>query len=258
MHTLSRVCGSSFILLAAGAAQAAQTIWVSDALAKLGTVDVATGTPTTIGPIGTTLTDIAFDPSGNLWGVGGVGFQELFTVNKTTGAATLVGNMGVPVNSLVFGPDGTLWGAYANLMKIDPLTAAVTNVGPLGQQASGDIAFNGGVLYVSIVDPSGFGGNDFLASVNTATGAATVIGDIGTSGVFGMGTGPDGVLYGGVGNHIISINTTTGAGSPVSMWPIFNGSFGGVYGADFAPIPEPATLGLLSIGAVALVRRRRC
>src|SRR4051812_18695250 len=43
-------------------------IWIDDANGNLGKVNVATGAVTFIGPTGYSLTDIAFDPSGQLWG----------------------------------------------------------------------------------------------------------------------------------------------------------------------------------------------
>jgi hypothetical protein len=73
--------------------------------------------------------------------------------------------------------------------------------------------------------------------------------------MLGLATGTDGVLYGGSGNHIVTIDTATGAASPLSMWPLFNGGFSGVYGMDIA-VPEPATA-LLLIGGAALAFRRK-
>ena len=211
-------------------------------LDNLGTVDSATGATTIIGNMGTFLTDIAFDPSGNLYGVGGLGFQHVFSVNKVTGLATDLGDSGTPLNSLVFGPDGTMYSAYGTtLYTVNPITAAVTTVGTTGFTASGDLAFHAGNLYMTAMDS----GTDDLVQINPVTGAGTLIGPIGATSVYGLADGHDGVLYGVVGNHVISINTTTGAGTPVSSWPIFNGSFGNAAGADIAPVPEPGSLMML-------------
>src|ERR1043165_5484704 len=203
-------CALAGLLATSGiAAASTQTVWVADSNSVLGWVNSTTGVPTMVGPLGTTLSDLAIDGSGNMWGVGGLGLQWLYSVNPLTGAATPIGDMGAPINSLVFASDGTLYGAYNALVKINTATAALTLVGGLGFQASGDIAFNGGALYMSAVDPGGFG-SDVLVRVNTTTGAGTLIGPFGATNMWGLGTGTDGVLYGGVGNHIVTISTLTG------------------------------------------------
>ena len=69
------------------AASAAPILWVDDSSGNLGTVDVATGTVHVIGNTGHILTDIAFDPSGNLFGIT---FGQLFRIDKNTAAATLI------------------------------------------------------------------------------------------------------------------------------------------------------------------------
>src|SRR5436190_2757551 len=87
---------------------AAPILWVDDSDGTLGTVDVATGLATVIGQMPVVMTDIAFDPSGNLWGIT---FTELYRINQTTAGVTLVGSLGTSANSLVFGADGTLYTA---------------------------------------------------------------------------------------------------------------------------------------------------
>jgi hypothetical protein len=94
---------------AAIAAHAAPTLWVSTGGAGLATVDVATGATSFIGNTSVALTDIAFNPSGDLYGIS---FSSLYKVNSSTGATTLVGSLGSVVgtaNALVFGSDGTLY-----------------------------------------------------------------------------------------------------------------------------------------------------
>lgn len=249
------------LLSAAPFAHAAgQVVWASDISGTLAKIDADSGVPTFVGPMGTTLTDLAFNPTtGQLWGVGGPGFQWLYSVNTTTGAATPIGDMGGPVNSLACAPDGTLYGAYGSFFTINTATAALTTISSLGTlNASGDLAFLGGNLYLSVIDPGGFGGSDVLISLNPVSGLGTLHGPIGTAGVWGLAGGLDGVLYGGVGNTIITINTSSGAGSAYSTWPLFNGGFGGIMGMDLAPVPAPGAGALaLVLGAHAARRRRR-
>ena len=57
--------------LGAGIAHAVPVMHVDDAVGNLGTVDVATGSASVIGNMGVTMTDIAFSPTGQLFGVTG-------------------------------------------------------------------------------------------------------------------------------------------------------------------------------------------
>ena len=90
-------------------ALALPVVYIDDSAGLLGKVDVQTGATTIIGATGVALTDIAFDASGNLFGVS---FTDFYKINPLTAATTLVGSLGVnDANSLVFGSDGTLYSA---------------------------------------------------------------------------------------------------------------------------------------------------
>jgi len=76
-------------------------------------IDPATGASQLIGPLGAGISasegDLAFDPSGTLYGVSGT---TLFTVSLATGAATVKGTvLGVSrdISNLAFTPSGTLY-----------------------------------------------------------------------------------------------------------------------------------------------------
>jgi len=75
-------------MLGASAVQAGPFLYVHDATGNLGTVDVATGDVIVIGDMGVTLTDIAFDPNGNLFGIS---LFNLYQINYETAAISLVG-----------------------------------------------------------------------------------------------------------------------------------------------------------------------
>ena len=250
---LSLVC-----CLAAGSASAAPIMYVHDQDGVLGTVDVESGATTTIGSMGVVMTDIAFDPLGNLFGIS---FTGLYAIDHLTASAAFIGNHSIAGgNALVFGADGTLYGAgnsSTNLYTLDAATGASTSVGNMGFLSGGDLAFNMGSFYLASSSAQ-------LVSVNPATGAGTLIGDFGVSNVFGLATGDDGVLYGVAGTSIFTVNPLTGAGvNPVSfagqgLSNAFGQSFLSEAGA-LAAVPDGASsllLAAMGLGAVLLAQRR--
>src|SRR5262245_20787282 len=119
--------------LSASTALASPIMYVHDSGGELGKVDVATGAVTLIGNMGVVMTDIAFDPAGNLFGLS---FGTVYSINPLTAAASLIGGHGIAgSNALVFGSDGTLYGAgnsTTSLFTINPATGAGSAVGNIG------------------------------------------------------------------------------------------------------------------------------
>ena len=241
---------------AAIAAHAAPTLWVSTGGAQLATVDVATGATSLIGNTTIALTDIAFSPTGDLYGIS---FSSLYTVNSSTGATTLGGGLGAvsgTANALVFGSDGTLYMAGSTLYTVNTLTGAASAIGSIGFQSGGDLAFIGGDLFMAS------SGNQ-LVEVDVTTGAGTSVGNLGVASMFGLAT-PDNVnLYGVAGQSVYLVNTTTGAATFLSTFAptLSGGAFGLAFltEADGGTVPEPGTLALVAVallGAAAGRRRR--
>lgn len=240
-------------LSVATSALSAPTIWVVDEGQKLGRIDVVTGAVSGVVSTGVTFTDIAFDPSGVLWGIS---FFQLFKIEPLTGASTLVGdlNAGQALNSLVFGSDGTLWAAGSGLFKVDKSTGAASLVGNTGTQSAGDLAFVGGNMLLSTTANT-------LVRLNTTTGAATNIGAFGTTNVYGLATPDNSTLYGVRGTQVFSVNPITGAGSGFVSYAGqgLGVSFGSTFVSEATAVPEleASAMLLAGLGVVGLVVRQR-
>lgn len=251
---IKRTSVACALFSAAIAAHAAPTLWVSTGGAGLATVDVATGTTSFIGNTSTALTDIAFSPSGDLYGIS---FSSLYKVNSSTGATTLVGSLGSVVgtaNALVFGSDGTLYMAGSSLYTVNTLTGAASAIGSIGYQSGGDLAFIGSELYMAS------SGNQ-LIDVDTTNGAGSLIGNLGVGSMFGLAT-PDNVnLYGVAGQSVYLVSTASGAATFQSTFaPTLSG---GAFGLAFVTeagggtVPEPGTLALVSLALLGTAAGRR-
>ena len=252
---LKRTCVACTLFSAAIAAHAAPTLWVSTGSAGLATVDVATGITSFIGGTGTALTDIAFSPSGDLYGIS---FSDLYKVSSSTGATTLVGSLGSvsgTANALVFGSDGTLYMAGSSLYTVNPLTGAASAIGSIGYQSGGDLAFVGGNLYMGSI------GNQ-LIDVNTTTGAGALIGSLGVANMYGLATPDNLSLYGVADQNVYLVNTTTGAATFQSTFapPLSGGAFGLSFLTEAGggnSVPEPGTLALMGLALFGVVVGRR-
>ncbi|MBM3584047.1 MAG: PEP-CTERM sorting domain-containing protein [Alphaproteobacteria bacterium] len=252
-------------LVAASAAQAGPLLFVHDADNTLGTVDVATGDVTIIGTMNMVgdeaITDIAFDPDGNLFSVS---FDNFYSINKNTGAATLIGAHGVSgPNALVFRSDGTIFTAGfrdTNLSTIDVNTGVATTAFDMGFGSAGDLAFHDGKFYLAARI---IGADNELVEIDLDAPSATSIGSFGFDAVFGLATGSDGIiLYGLAGTDVFKVDTLTGAGfDPVDyagqgMTDSFGTSFFTEAGATIG-VPEPATVTLVGLGLFGVAWRAR-
>jgi hypothetical protein len=183
------------------------TIYIDDSSGRLGVVDVQSGATTVIGSTGLNLTDIAFAPNGELYGLTFTGF---YRINPQTAACTFVGSHGIPNgNALVFDSDGKLYAAGSqstSFYQINPATGVATALGNIGYFSAGDLAFKNGNLYLSST-------TNELIRISLSSYSGTSLGPLGFSSVFGLATGSNNVLYGISGTQIFSVNTSNGAGT---------------------------------------------
>ncbi len=187
-------------VVALAPARAADTLAYSESFDTLFRVDLTAHTATKIGqatPVGAArlanIEGLTLTSGGALYGVSDTnGAKTLLSIDPATGLATVVGTLdltgGNTTGQLDLGMaatcDGKLWlssgtGSTSNgsglLWQIDPNTAAATFVGDLGAKITG-LAARGNKVY-----GAGSQGNNNFYSINTGTGAASLIGAYGAS-----------------------------------------------------------------------------
>jgi len=228
----------------------ASKILIGDENSRIGLVDTTTGDVSgwfdTAG-VGSgvlkALSDIAYDPFGNLWGIT---LHGLYSIDTTAGSATPINSFGssVLLNALTFGSNGTPYAMGLNstdLYTLDLASGAATSLGSVGFISDGDLAFdNKGSLYLSATPGLG-GTNSRLVQIDATTLSASLIGtDLGMEDVYGLSF-TDGIMFGAAGTKIFEINLSTGTHDTNSIKTI-GSDLSIVYGASGPEtVPGPAT-----------------
>lgn len=200
-------------------------LYTADNQGRLFTLDLPTGQTHLIGRTPVILYDIAFNKSGQLYGVDSN--SVLYKINSTNAAVTRIGSVGSFVNGLTFAPNGALYASGHNgIYTVNTATGHGTLVGTLGSNTSaGDLAFDSaGHLYLST-------NADKLVRIDLSAHKYAVVGNIGFHQVYGLGFS-NGVLYGlsNLTEQAFKINTTTGHGTLLSN---FGKNVDGATGASF-------------------------
>ncbi len=161
---------------------------------------------------------------------------NLYKVSPTNASLTLIGNTGVTsFAEIEFAPNGTLYGftpsGQAMLYTINPTTAGVSAIGPLGI----GFVFEGGLAFApngtAYGMNSGDAGSPGLFTINLSTGAATLVGTVpGSHDINGLAWRSDGMLVGldRVTNSLLAINPTTAAFSVIASVGATVGGVGGM------------------------------
>lgn len=173
------------------------------------------------GALGDSMTDIAIDLSGNMYGVT---FSNLYRVNPATAEVTMIGATDESLVGLTFLSDGRLVGAGSSVVVVDTSSGRFTStiVAAGRYSTSGDIVgLPDGNLYWATTSGSG---NDDLTVVNPTTGTTTRRGSIGTSSVFGMAWYDD-TLWGFTsGSYALAIDSATGRSTPSRVRGVWYGA----------------------------------
>jgi hypothetical protein len=159
------------------------------------TINPATAQVTFIGPFnagpvndsGTpaTMTDLAFDSAGNLYGVGSIGGPQLYSINIATGQATVIGNSGIASTTggglaissggvFYATPTASRFGTYDTTTGVYTNIAAPNRPGNAGAFAALDFDPSG-VLYAMHSAP-GSPPPTNLVTIDPATAAVTLLG----------------------------------------------------------------------------------
>ena len=258
MRDLSILVALVLTGLSGGLAQASPLMYVNDSANRLLTVDLSTGHAERLGTTDAQLTDIAFSPTGRLYGVTST---YVYEIDPADGSSTLLGphGFGGPgqaggIDSLTFTADGKLYAAGDNvLIRIDPVTGVGTRVGALsGYRSAGDLAVDlqGRLLLTTDAGT--------LVQVDCLNGGAAPIGSLPFQDIYACSGSLDGTLYGlRPNNQIVTINPQTGQSTAVgSVYGDF--LLGKPWGASVPNqfIPECSTLLFFLCGAAMLMPRR--
>ncbi len=115
--------------------------------------------------------DMAVGSGSTYYGLVG---NSVYSINSDDGVSTFIANVSGLVTGLEVGPTGTIYVLGFNLYAVDPVTAGVTNLGPLPNSwlCVGDLVYLNGQFYATVQQPSG---PDLLISVNIANPSLSTV-----------------------------------------------------------------------------------
>ncbi len=165
------------------AATAARLVTINPATALVTVIGSFNAGPVNNNGVPATMADLAFDASGNLYGVGSIGGPQLYSINTGTGQATVIGGTGLTSTlggGLAISSAGVFYGTptASRFGTYDSTLGTYANIANPAKPAGGGygaLSFNGGVLYGLNVG-SGSPPPTHLVTIDPATGAVTDLG----------------------------------------------------------------------------------
>lgn len=231
-------------------------ITISTSTGNIYDVDTATGVASFVANGTEVMTDIARDANGDLWGVSFSNLFSIDeNTNTFTNVGSLSSGATPNMNALTFGGN-TLYGASTsnnNLYSIDTTSGIATSLGAGSYSSAGDLAFDAtGALFLA-ADTSP---DDTLASVNPTDGSSAAIGATGINDAYGLAFVDGVMYGVSSGKGLYTINTATGAATLLgSITGITGDVFGATISAVPVPAAVWLfALGLL--GLLGFSRRR--
>lgn len=217
VHGYGGATGSFRLDLSAGS-----RLLAHDTSGKLYIVDPDTGAADVLRSVNTDLYDIAFSPTGRLYGLSSDG--DLYELSLASSEARAIGTLGMSsnCNALLFDEAGVLWTACGDILAtVDAATGQATVVSDLdGYDSAGDLvlALDGQLLLTTT--------QGSLIGIDRTSFAVSVRAQLGAADVYGLERLDDGRLVGLTGNnHILLINEATGQ---VSAGPAISSVCGGL------------------------------
>jgi hypothetical protein len=77
----------------------ARLVQINPATAQVTVIGMFNAGPVNSGGTPATMSDLAFDSAGNLYGIGSIGGPQLYSINPATGQATVIGSTGLTSTS---------------------------------------------------------------------------------------------------------------------------------------------------------------
>jgi len=257
------VVGALAVFVPIKSLSASPIVYVADLQNDFGTLNLSTGAFSQLGtlnlPAGDYIYGMGFGANGNLYGLDSDVPANLWQINPANADGTEVGTIDQGAAGATADAAGTLFALSqdlsANFYTQAPPSTTTNVIAATGYSAAGLAAVtpDGSAFYATVQsDTSPY---DDLASVNVSTGAVTDIGSTGYTPDAGLFV--DGTLYGfdTTSNAIVTLNTTTGAGTYVATYDTPDGQ-NIVAAATPVAVPEPTGIVALAFGGVALLRRR--
>jgi hypothetical protein len=153
---------------------------INPATAVVSVVGPFNAGPLNSGGTPATMSDLAFDSAGNLYGIGSIGGPQLYSINTLTGQATVIGSNGLTSTTgggLGISPGGVFNGTPTSTRfgTYNPVTGAYTNIAAPTRPVSGAYAalsYDGNTLYGLDLGP-GPALTTHLVTIDPATAAVT-------------------------------------------------------------------------------------